>query len=111
MSAGLRRRGVLLWFAALAVALVLAGGISQFASDQPDGLEYVAEQEGFAPSAEEHDLAEAPLAGYGENRAGSETTNVAIAGLVGVLVTLGLGFGVFWLVRSGTNPPRKPVGS
>ena len=33
--------------------------------------------------------------------------NGALAGLVGVAVTLGLGFGVFWLVRAGGSPPES----
>jgi hypothetical protein len=97
----------MLFVGALVIVLVTAVGLSQVASDQPDGLEFVAEQEGFAGSAEEHDLAEAPLAGYGENLDGTESTNVALAGLVGVAVTLGLGFGVFWLVRAGGSPPES----
>ena len=36
------------------VALVFAVGVSQLASSDPDGLEYVAEQEGFIETAEDH---------------------------------------------------------
>ena len=102
-----RRRNLVLFGGALALVLVTAVGLSQLASDQPDGLEYVAEQEGFAGSADEHGLSEAPLAGYGENLDGTESTNVALAGLIGVIVTLGLGFGVFWLIRAGGSPPES----
>lgn len=109
-SNGGRRTSTWMFLGALAVTLVLAVAVSQLASDQPDGLEYVAEQEGFASSAEDHDLAEAPLAGYGENRAGNESVNLALAGLVGVVVTLGLGFGVFWLIRTGSGSPQEPAG-
>lgn len=83
----------------LVVAIVIAVGASQFASDDPDGLEYVAEQEGFADTADDHDLAGTPLASYGEDLTGNSSLNTAIAGLVGVLVTLALGYGVFWLTR------------
>jgi len=107
MSSGGQRRNTALFVGALALVLVTAVGLSQFASDQPDGLEYVADQEGFAESADEHVLAEAPLADYGGNLDGTESTNVAVAGLIGVLVTLGLGFGVFWLVRAGGTPPES----
>ena len=37
----------------LLISVVVAAGIAQFASDQPDGLEYVAEDAGFADTAEE----------------------------------------------------------
>ena len=102
-----RRRNSALFVGALALVLLVAVGLSQFASDQPDGLEYVADQEGFAESAEDHELSEAPLAGYGENLQGTESTNIALAGLIGVAVTLGLGFGVFWLIRAGGSPPES----
>lgn len=107
MSSGGRRRNVALFVGAFALILVTAVGLSQLASDQPDGLEYVADQEGFADSADEHVLAGTPLADYGGNLEGTDSTNVALAGLVGVLVTLGLGFGVFWLVRAGGTPPES----
>ena len=84
------------WFGAgLIVVLAVAVGVSQLASDQPDGLEFVAEQEGFAGAADDHSLSEAPLADYG----GDSRRNLALSGLLGVAVTLGIGFGVFWLVR------------
>jgi hypothetical protein len=109
MKPSVKRNNLLLYGGALAIVIVLAVGVSQLASDQPDGLEYVAEQEGFATSAEDHDLSEAPLADYGENLGGSNSTNGALAGLIGVTITLGLGFGIFWLIRSG-RPPRETAG-
>ncbi len=46
----------------LVVTIAVAVVVAQFASSSPDGLEYVAEQQGFAETAEDHDLSEAPLA-------------------------------------------------
>jgi hypothetical protein len=83
----------------LLVAIVIAVVASQFASSNPDGLEYVAEQEGFAETAEDHALADTPLADYGENLTDSGWVNTAVAGLLGTLATLGVGYGVFWLAR------------
>jgi ABC-type Fe3+ transport system permease subunit len=94
----------------LLAAVLVAIFVSQFASGQPDGLEFVAEQEGFAEAAEDHDLAETPLADYGGNLTGNETLDTAIAGLVGVLLTLGVGYGVFWLVRR-RDPGSTSTGS
>lgn len=82
-----------------AVSLIVAVGVSQLASGDPDGLEYVAEQEGFIDNAEEHDLAESPLADYGEGLTGNEAVDTALAGLAGVLVTLGIGWAVFRFMR------------
>ena len=94
------------WFALAAVAIVvLAVVVTQFSSDQPDGLEFVAEQQGLADAAEDHALSDAPLADYGER----QTANRAFAGAVGVLATFVVGFAVFWLVRSGRSEPPNPA--
>ncbi len=83
----------------LAAAFLSIAVASQFASTDPDGLEFVAERQGFSDTAETHLVEDGPLAGYGENLAGSDGMNTAIAGLLGVAVTSILGYGVFWLVR------------
>lgn len=84
-----------LFLVGLIVAIVVATGVARFSSTQPDGLEFVAEQQGFADAAEDHAVAESPLADYGSG--GGEGM---IAGLLGVGLTLAIGFGVFWLVRT-----------
>jgi len=94
------------WFiVGLAITVFIAVGVSQFASDDPDGLEYVAEQQGFGGEADDHDLAEAPLAGYGENLESDSRISTGIAGVVGVLAALALGFGLFWLIRAPGSDP------
>lgn len=80
--------------AGLVVAAVLAVVVSRFASDQPDGLEKVASEEGFDTAAEDHDLEDSPVAGY----------EPAASGLIGVVVTFGVGAGVFALVRRRREP-------
>lgn len=92
----------------LLVAVIIAVFISQFASSSPDGLEYVAEQEGFIDTADNHDLADAPLADYGENLTDNGWLNTAVAGLAGTLVTLGVGYGIFWFARkTNRNSPKS----
>jgi len=81
------------------VAIGLAVGVSQFASSEADGLEYVAQQEGFAETAQDHAVSGSPFAGYGEGVSDSGWVNTAVAGLLGTLLTLGLGSGVFWIAR------------
>ena len=89
------------WFVVgLTVTVFIAIVVSQFASDEPDGLEYVAEQQGLGDAADAHDLAEAPLADYGENLESDSHISTGLAGLVGVAAALGIGFGLFWLIRS-----------
>ncbi|RPI22617.1 MAG: hypothetical protein EHM57_05055 [Actinobacteria bacterium] len=95
------KKGLVFFLAGLAVTVTVAVVLSQFASGDPDGLEYVAEQEGFIGQAEEHPLADGPLADYG----GDDRMNLAVAGLVGVAVTLGLGYAVFRLARVGSREP------
>jgi hypothetical protein len=92
------RRTWIFFFVLLLVALVTAGLFSQLASSEPDGLEYLAEQSGFADAAEAHDLAESPLADYGSG------PTRGLAGIVGVLVTLAAGYVVFLMARKPRGP-------
>lgn len=89
------------------VALGLAVFVSPFASSSPDGLEKVAEEEGFDEAARDHALAEGPLAEYNVRGVDGERVSTGVAGLVGVLVAFGLGVGVFALIRAlRADPPR-----
>jgi cobalt/nickel transport system permease protein len=99
------RRNTIL--AVVAVLVVVATGVvlSQFASDQPDGLEYVAQQEGFDATAQDHDLSDAPLADYGENLATDGWVATAIAAVVGLAATAVITVGMLWLVRSRKQEP------
>lgn len=94
------RKGVTLFGVGLLMTLTIAGVISQFSSNQPDGLEYVAQQEGFLETADDHALAESPLADYG----GERRSNLVLSGVAGVLATLGLGYLVFSLTKAGKSP-------
>lgn len=84
----------------LLVALVFAGVVSQFAFDDPDGLESVAEETGFAESGTEHVLAtDSPFADYATAGIENETVSLAVAGVVGTLVTIAVGAGILLAVR------------
>lgn len=76
-------------------ALLLAGVVSFLASDHPDGLEYVAETEGFEETAREHAFGGFPLADYGDVGG----VPVGLAGVLGVLVTAAIGVLIFRAVR------------
>jgi len=93
------RSGRTLWLVGLLVAVALAVLVSFYASSQPDGLEKVAGDEGFLASAEDHDLADSPLADYGVRGIDDDRLSVGLAGLAGVAVTLAAGGGLLWLVR------------
>jgi cobalt/nickel transport protein len=105
----MKRVGFLL--VGLAVSLLLAGVVSTFAADTPDGLEYTARQgcsldEEFEPVAgeciaraeEEHSFAGSLLADYGW-RGIDSPLGTGLSGVVGVLVTFAAGGGLFWLLR------------
>ncbi|WP_433831828.1 PDGLE domain-containing protein [Actinoplanes sp. CA-015351] len=106
------------WFLAggLLVALLLAGVVSSFASGSPDGLDYAA-REGCTFNAEgeitggtcmaqqegEHQLGDSPLADYGIKGINNEYLSTGLSGILGVLVTFGIGGGLFWLLRRRTK--------
>lgn len=87
-----RRPVPLRWLAAgiLLLALLLAGVVSSFADRDPDGLNRVAQDHGFADSAQDHPADDSPFAGY---------AHTPLAGVVGVLVVLGLAGGLTLVVR------------
>jgi hypothetical protein len=80
-------------------ALFLAGGLSFYASSSPDGLEKVAEDEGFLESAEDSALSNSPLADYGLAGLDSERLSVGIAGVIGVVVTAIIALALFTLIK------------
>jgi hypothetical protein len=83
----------------LVVTLLLAGLVSGYASDRPDGLEAVAEEQGFADTARDSPLASSPLADYGLAPVEDERLSTGLAGVLGVGLTLGLGAAVFVPLR------------
>lgn len=78
------------------VSLLLAGVVSYFADSNPDGLDHVTEQHGIAEHAQDHPLAGWPLADYA---LGGDDRFTGLAGVLGVVVTVALAGGLFWLLR------------
>ncbi len=109
----------LAWFLAggLLVALLLAGVVSNFASSSPDGLDAAA-RKGCTESADgtltggtclaqqekDHQMKDSPLADYGIKGIDNPYVSTGLSGVLGVLVTFGIGAGVFWLVRRRGRP-------
>ncbi|HEV7706621.1 MAG TPA: PDGLE domain-containing protein [Asanoa sp.] len=102
------------WFLAggLLVAALLAGVVSSFASSSPDGLDAAARQgctfdandhitggTCMAQQEQGHQMKDSPLAGYGIKGIDNPYLSTGLSGVLGVLVTFGIGGGVFWLVR------------
>ena len=89
------------------VSLAVAGVLSYFASSSPDGLEKVAEDTGFLDSAQDSAVSDSPLADYGVAGLEDERLSVGLSGILGVLVTALLAFGVFALVRRMNKGSRN----
>ena len=85
------------WFlpAGIAVAALLAGVVSFYASSSPDGLESVAEDKGFSDQATDTRWASSRSPTTGDVGG----IPVGVAGVIGVGVTLAVGGGVFYAVR------------
>jgi hypothetical protein len=101
----------------LLVTVLLAMVVSGFASSSPDGLEKVAGDKGFLETARDHLFADGPLADYGVRGVDNERLSTGLSGLIGVLVTFGVGWALFALVRSrrargdrgeGSEPTKAP---
>jgi len=106
------RKKTWLFFVAFAlVALVFAGVLSYFADSDPDGLdsatlegcEVVETDAGeeltgdcIARNAKDHDLADGPLADYA---VGGDDRFTGVAGVAGVVGTLVVAGGLFWVLR------------
>ena len=73
---------------ALLVTLTLAGVVSFYASSNPDGLEKVAEEGGFISNAQDHSLANSPLADYSITGISDGRLSVGVAGAIGVVAML-----------------------
>lgn len=82
-----------------ATALLLAGLASFYASSHPDGLEKVAENEGFLDSAKDSAVSGSPLADYGVAGIGNERLSVGLAGVIGVIATGLIALALFQLLR------------
>jgi cobalt/nickel transport protein len=113
----------LAWFlgGGLLVAVLLAGVVSNFASGSPDGLDAAALQgctvddegtitggECIAQQEQDHQLADGPLADYGIRGLDNGFLSSGLSGVLGVLVTFGVGALFFRLVRRrGPQPADK----
>lgn len=95
------------FLALLVVALFIGGVVSFYASGHPDGLEFVAKSTGFLDTAKHSASAGSPLANYGVAGIKSARLSDGLAGIIGVLVTLLLAGGLFWVLRRRTGSAPK----
>ncbi|MDP9134220.1 MAG: PDGLE domain-containing protein [Actinomycetota bacterium] len=95
---------------AVAVAVGLATAVSPFASSSPDGLNKVAEDKGFIDAGKLHKVQESsPIEGYAFPGIDNERVAKGVAGLVGTLGVLAVGYGVAALLRRRDTPSARSV--
>ena len=87
------------YLAFFAVAVVVAGALSFYASSQPDGLEKVAEDTGFLDTAKDSAVSNSPLADYGVAGLDNDRLSVGLSGIIGVIFTGLVAFAIFALAR------------
>lgn len=88
----------------IAVALVLAFMVSPHASSSPDGLQKVASDKGIDVNMPHNAKSDSPLAHYAVTGVHNSKLSTGLAGIVGVVVTFALGFGLFTVLkRSNTT--------
>ncbi len=93
------------WLIGLGVALLLAT-VSPLASSAPDGLETIAEQQGFATNDTASPFQVA--AGYLFPGIQNETLATMAAGWLGVLVMFGAAYGISWLITRKRHTSPSP---
>jgi hypothetical protein len=83
----------------LVTSIFVAAVVSFYASGYPDGLEFVAEQVGFLNTAKDSAVASSPLADYTFVGLENERISVALAGIIGVVLTAAISFGLFTFLK------------
>lgn len=91
----------------LLVSLAIAAGLSYFASEHPDGLEHVAATLGFDDTAEDSAVAGSPLADYGTAGVENAWLSTGISGLVGLVITGLIAFGLMRLLARSRATDRE----
>jgi hypothetical protein len=91
-------------FVGIMISLIIAGVVSYYADSNPDGLERVAEDQGFIEDAADSANAEIFASDYGIAGVEDERLSVGLAGVLGIVVMVVVGFGLFWFLGRGKKP-------
>jgi cobalt/nickel transport system permease protein len=87
----------------VALGLVVAVGLVVFvaplADSNPDGLERVAEDQGFAATAEDSVTSDSPLADYGVSGVSDERVGTIVAGITGTVLVFAVGVAILAVTR------------
>lgn len=93
----------------LLVALGLAFFVAPLASSAPDGLNKVASDHKLDTNAKASPTEKSPLAGY--STGGDSRLSTGLAGVVGVTATLGIGYGLFFVMKKTRRTDDIPGSS
>lgn len=107
MTRPVRTATLVLCGLAVAVGLVLV--VAPEASSQPDGLERVALDEGFAGEGDDHALADAPTADYGVEGVDDARLGTGLAGVLGIAVTFAVAGGLALVLARRRGSPDAPA--
>jgi len=88
-------------FVGLTISLIIAGVVSFYADSNPDGLERVAEDQGFIDNATDSANSDIFAADYGIAGVEDERLSVGLAGVLGVVVMVIVSFSLFWFLARG----------
>jgi cobalt/nickel transport system permease protein len=94
----------------LAVALALVIFVAPLANSNPDGLERVAEDQGFSATAEDSAAVDSPLADYGVAGVEDDRTGTVVAGLIGTVLVFAVGTGALIVFRRKRTQPTPKIG-
>ncbi len=86
--------------AAFLAALFVGAVVSQFAFDDPDGLEAVAAETGLNRLAQDHALDNVIFSDYATAGLANESLSLAVAGGAGVIIVLAVGWGLLSAVHA-----------
>lgn len=112
MKAGANRAVAGLLIVGLLASVVLAAAVSFYSSSAPDGLQSVAQEQGFADTEDQSAGGQTGLAGYDVAGVDDERTSIGLAGIIGVAITAVAAFGLFLFLSSGkpdTDPALDPA--
>lgn len=114
MTAGSRRFVASLLIVGMLGSALVAGLAGLFASQEPDALERVAQEQGFASTEQPSAASDGLLAGYGVDGIENEGLSTSISTAAGLGLTLVLGLGLFWFLsrrpKAGTGPGGSVAG-
>lgn len=91
----------------LVIAAAVAISSSWFASGSPDGLQRVAEDQGFVEQSQDAPYETMP--GYSVPGVENDRLSTALAGVIGVVVVATLALGAGWLLKRRPDGGRDDV--